>query len=91
MNLPKLSALVAILVLATGWTLAWYLEGSDEVRAERMAVELEIARFGGLDGLLEPAALVRARSAVIEAVELLEADTAPELLECPFVPGCDRV
>ena len=89
MNLPKLSALVIALLLATGWTLAWYVEGSDEVRAERMAVELETARFVALDA--GTVVVLRGPEAAPEPAEALDGEPAPELRECPFVPGSDRV
>ena len=89
MNLPKLSTLVIVLLLATGWTLAWYVEGSDEVRAERMAVELETAHFVAL--VSDSKTFIQPRRIVVQPDEVRETEPSPQLGECPFVPGSDRV
>jgi len=98
MNLPKLCTLVVVLVLATGGVVRWYVVGTDAVRAERLVVELEIARLGPLPvgGVcIDPATIPARSTRPAETRERtrgrVEGRTITDLRECPFVPGCDRV
>lgn len=86
MNLPKLSTLVVALVLATGCVLQWYLDGTNEVRAARIAVELEIARYTPSEA---PCLAPAPRPSRLDRVGPLEIEPTP-IATCPLVPCSDR-